>query len=293
MNEESRAKESIFWIPTEQIKPNPYQPRTEFDEAALKGLSESIRQYGILQPLVVTRIERETEMGTQVSYELVAGERRFRASQMIGLREVPVLIRREEPAKIRLELALVENVQRQDLNPVERARAYRRLVDEFAMDQKEISARIGKSREAITNTMRILALPDFMIDAVARGVITEGHTRPLLMLSQRPVEQKELFEDIVEHKISVREAERLSRRIARERARKVDDLPSDETRAAEEQLQSKLGTRVEIQKLPGGRGRISIEFYSDEELHGITEKLMNAPETSAAPNSEPEPEFTL
>ena len=275
-----KTKESVFWIPVEKIKPNPYQPRKEFDEPALKGLAESIRQYGILQPIVVTRFERETEGGgTTVEYELVAGERRHRAAEMLGLREVPVIIRKEEPAKVRLELALVENIQRQDLNPLERAQAYKKLSDEFGMDQKEIAVRIGKSRESVANTVRILALPEKMQEAVRKGDITEGHTRPLLMLSQRPEEQKELFEDILEHKISVREAERISRRIARERARKVDDLPTVETRAFEEKLQEMLGTRVEIHKMPGGRGKISIEFYSDEELYGITSKLMKKPES--------------
>ena len=274
MIDEPKAKESVFWIPVEKIKPNPYQPRKEFDEAALKGLAESIRQYGILQPLVVTRVEHETEDGTQVEYELVAGERRFRAAQLIDLREVPVIIRKDEPARVRLELALVENIQRQDLNPVERAVAYKRLIDEFGMKQTEIADRVGKSREAIINTIRMLALPEEMLQAVREEKITEGHTRPLLMLSSRPTEQKELFEDILEHHMSVREAERISRRIARERARKVEDLPTAETRAVEEKLGNALGARVEIQKLPGGKGKISIEFFSDEELYGITAKLM-------------------
>lgn len=270
---EERAKETVFWIPVEKIKPNPYQPRTEFDEAGLSGLAESIRQYGILQPLVVTRLEQTTESGTQVEYELVAGERRYRAAKMLGLREVPVIIRKEEPAKVRLELALVENVQRQDLNPLERALAYKRLTDEFGVGQKEIAIRIGKSRESIANTVRILMLPEEMKQAVAAGEITEGHTRPLLMLSSRPEEQKQLFEDIKIHYLSVREAERISRRIARERARKVEDLPSVETRALEEKLEQVLGTRVMITKEGRGRGKISIEFFSDEELYGITAKL--------------------
>ncbi|MDA1335197.1 MAG: ParB/RepB/Spo0J family partition protein [bacterium] len=274
MTDALKEKESVFWIPTDKIKPNPYQPRTEFNGAALKGLAESIRQYGILQPMVVTRLEVETPSGIDVYYEIVAGERRFRASQLIGLKEVPVIIRREEPAKVRLELALVENVQRQDLNPVERAVAYRRLVEEFSVDQKEIAQRIGKSRESIANTIRILQLPEEILEAVRAGVITEGHTRPLLMLSKRPEEQKELFQDIIDHRLSVREAERISRRIARERARKMDDLPSAETREVEEKLGNILGTRVEIQRNSGGKGKISIEFFSEEELRGLTSKLI-------------------
>ncbi len=294
MPDELKAKESVFWIPVEKVKPNPYQPRTEFDEAALQGLAESIRQYGILQPLVVTRVERTTDEGTSVEYELVAGERRFRAAQMVNLPEVPVIIRKEEPARVRLELALVENIQRQDLNPIERAVAYKRLMEEFKLDHGEISKRVGKSRESISNTIRMLALPQELQDAVRSGTISEGHTRPLLMLSTRPQEQKELFEDIVAHHISVREAERISRRIARERARKVEDLPTAETRAVEEKLQNMLGARVEIHKEGGGRGKISIEFFSDEELYGIASKLMADTEHTRVPApSEPEENFTI
>jgi ParB family transcriptional regulator, chromosome partitioning protein len=290
MADDARPKESIFWIPVKKIKPNPLQPREEFDEAALKGLAESIRQYGILQPLVVTRSEAESELGTQVEYELVAGERRFRASQMIGLDEVPVIIRRDEPGRVRLELALVENVQRQDLNAVEKAKAYRKLQYDFGMDQKDIALRIGKSREAIANTVRILTLPEEIQNAVSRGALTEGHTRPLLMLSKRPTEQQELYLDIIEHKLSVREAERISRRIARERARKVDDLPTPEMRAYEEKLQNLLGTRVEINKTNAGRGKISIEFFSEEELIGITAKLMKELNEKESRERQPEEE---
>ena len=206
---------------------------------------------------------------------------------MIGLREVPVIIRKDEPARVRLELALVENIQRQDLNPVERAVAYKRLIDEFGMKAPEIADRVGKSREAIINTIRMLALPEEMLQAVREEKITEGHTRPLLMLSSRPAEQKELFEDILEHHMSVREAERISRRIARERARKVEDLPTAETRAVEEKLGNALGARVEIQKLPGGKGKISIEFFSDEELYGITAKLMKPAKEELSLDAQP------
>lgn len=277
MFDEPKQKEHVFLIPVDRIQPNQYQPRTEFDEAALKGLAESIRQYGILQPLVVTRVERETAAGTQADYELIAGERRYRAACLLGLPEVPVIIRREEPAKVRLEMALVENIQRQDLNAIERALAYKRLIDEFKIDQKEIALRIGKSREAVANTIRILALPEDMQQAVATGAITEGHTRPLLMLSDRTSEQRKLFDDIVERHISVREAEGISRRIAHERARKIEGLPSVETRALEAKLEEVLGTRVVIAQEARGRGKISIDFFSDEELYGITAKLAKVP----------------
>ena len=272
MIDEPKPKEHVFYIPTSQIVPNPDQPRTEFEETALRGLADSIKQYGILQPLVVTRLERETDSGTAVTYELVAGERRLRASKLVGLPEVPAIIRKEEPQKVRLELALVENVQRKDLNAVERARAYKRLEEEFRMNSVQIGERIGKSREAVSNTMRILQLPEYILESLGHGKITEGHTRPLLMLSDKPEEQRALFQDIIEHGVAVREAERIARRIARERARK-SDVPSPETRAVEEELGTVLGARVEIHKAPSGKGKITIEFYSEEELRGIALKL--------------------
>lgn len=280
-NQEPQSKESVFWIETENIKPNPQQPRKEFDEQALRGLADSIREYGILQPIVISRIESETPEGQTVSYELIAGERRLRAAQMIGLTHVPAIIRREESDKIKLELALVENIQREDLNPLERGRAYKRLMEDFGMLQREIGARIGKSREAIANTIRLLTLPGTIQQSVEGGKISEGHARALLILAHHPEEQKRAFESVVARNLSVRETERMTRRIAADHAQNAGTLPDPETRAVEESLSGAFGAPVFIEKDRNGKGRIAIEFYSQEELENITARLasMSAPDT--------------
>src|SRR3989344_5767702 len=178
--DETKA-ESIFWIETEKIRPNPLQPRREFDEVKLNELAESIKQYGILQPLVVVRMEREAETGTAVDYELIAGERRVRAAKHANPNHFSLIIRDEPSGKVKLELALIENVQREDLNPIERGRAFKQLMDEFNLSQKDVGARVGKSREYVANTIRLLSLPDYIQKAVVDRRINEGHTRPLLM----------------------------------------------------------------------------------------------------------------
>ena len=182
---------SIFWIEVEKIKPNPYQPRREFDEEKLKELADSVRQYGILQPLVVTRREvAKEDGGLAVEYELIAGERRLRASKIAGLAQVPVLIRVGDDSKTKLELAIIENIQREDLNPVDRAKAFDRLIKEFNFKHTEIAKKIGKSREYVSNSVRLINLPEEILAALSEGKITEGHSRPLMMLSDRLEEQK-------------------------------------------------------------------------------------------------------
>ncbi|MBI2023461.1 ParB/RepB/Spo0J family partition protein [Candidatus Giovannonibacteria bacterium] len=267
--QQPRQKESVFWVELDKIEPNPYQPRREFDEAALAELAESIRSYGVLQPIVVTRKEIELPTGTAVRYELLAGERRLRASKLAGISHIPVIIRDETPAKVKLELALVENLQRENLNPMERARAFKQLIDEFGMLQREVAKKVGKSREVVANTMRLLSLPEEMQQAVAVGTITEGHTRPLLMLSEHTDEQKALFSDIINKNLSVREAELISRNIAKSRARALLD---PDTRSLQDRLENTLGTRVVIER-KGEKGKISIEFFSEEELRSLSEKI--------------------
>lgn len=265
---------SIFWIETDKIKPNPYQPRHEFDEMKLKDLSESIRQYGILQPLVVTRKEiYKEDGGLAVEYELISGERRLRASKLAGLSQVPVIIRNsEENDRLKLELAIIENLQREDLNPVDRARAFQRLVDEFSFKHIEIGQKVGKSREYVTNTLRILALPEAMLNALSEGKISEGHTRPLLMLIDRPQEQEVLFKEIIFKKMTVREAESVARKIATERARKKDHAADPELVELEEKLTQSLGTRVHIERQENG-GKIRIDFFSNDDLRTILDLL--------------------
>ena len=210
-------RDSIFWIEVDKILPNPFQPRRNFDEAALASLAESIRQYGILQPLAVTRKEvEEPGKGIYVQYELIAGERRLRAAKLAGILQVPVVIRSgEDDDRMKLELAIIENLQREDLNAIDRARAFQRLVAEFGLKHGEIGKRVGKSREYVSNTLRILSLPLEMQDALASGDISEGHTRPLLMLIDRPDMQKTVFKEIVERHLTVRDAEQLNELVNR------------------------------------------------------------------------------
>ncbi len=262
--------DSIFWVEVDKIKPNPFQPRKEFDEARLKDLSESIRQYGVLQPLVVTRKEYQTEGGgLAVEYELISGERRLRASKLANVSQVPVVIRsNEESNLVKLELAIIENLQREDLNCVDRAKAFQRLVDEFGFKHVQIAMKMGKSREYVSNSLRILALPEHMLNAVSEGRISEGHTRPLLMLTDRKDEQETLFKEIIYKKITVRDAELIARKIAKERARKKDDIFDPEIAAFEEKFTESLGTRVHIEKGEKG-GKITIDFFSNDDVRAI------------------------
>lgn len=260
---------SIFFIDVDKISPNPYQTRREFEEGPLKDLSESIRQYGVLQPLVVSRVEKVTpEGGLVTEYELIAGERRLRASKLAGLAQVPAIIRTGDDALMKLELAIIENLQREDINAVERARAFQRLVDEFKLTHTQIGQKVGKSREFVSNSIRILALPAEMLDALSAGKINEGHTRPLMMLSTRPEEQLTLFKEITVRKISVREAERIARRIAVDKVRKKQLIPSGDLIEIEQKLQETLGTRVHIEPREQG-GKITIDYFTPEDLDTI------------------------
>ena len=171
--------DSIFWIEVNKIRPNPYQPRTEFDQNRLNDLADSIKQYGILQPLVVTRLEiTRDDGGLMTQYELIAGERRYRAAKIAGLSQVPAIIRSgEEDGRMKLEMAIIENLQREDLNPIDRARAFFQLASEFNFKHHEIARKLGKSREYVSNTIRLLSLPDKMQEAIVCGKVSEGHAK--------------------------------------------------------------------------------------------------------------------
>jgi ParB family chromosome partitioning protein len=289
----SYVNDAIFWVEVEKISPNPFQPRREFDQAKLKDLSESIRMYGVLQPLVVTRKEvfRE-DGGMNVEYELISGERRLRASKLAGLAQVPVLIRSgEESPQLKLEMAIIENLQREDINAVERARAFERLAKEFGLKQAQIADKVGKSREYVSNTMRILSLPDEIITALDEGKISEGHTRPLLMLADRPEEQMVLYKEIVTKKLTVREAESLSRRVATERIRNKTKYLDPQIIELEKSFTESLGTRVRIEKGKEG-GTVTIDFFSPDDLRGLLEKLSkqaSAPKPETAASAEQAP----
>lgn len=260
---------SIFWVDLEKIKPNPFQPRREFDEDRLRDLADSIRQYGVLQPLVVSREEKQKEDGgIIVEYELIAGERRLRASKLAGIDQVPVIIRVGDDSMAKLELAIIENLQREDLNAVERARAFMRLVEEFKFNHTQIGAKVGKSREYVSNTLRLLALPQEILDALSARKISEGHTRPILMLIDRPAEQMVLFKEIMFKKMTVRDAEKAARKIAFDKVRKKEYMQDPEIAEMEEKLQESLGTRVHIEKKENG-GYITIDFFTNDDLHTI------------------------
>jgi ParB family transcriptional regulator, chromosome partitioning protein len=275
--------DAIFWIDVDKIKPNPYQPRREFDQAALQSLADSIRQYGVLQALVVTRKEVEKpDGGLATEYELIAGERRLRASKLAGLTQVPAQVRSgEETDLMKLELAIIENIQREDLNPVDRAKAFAKLANEFGFKHADIGKKVGKSREYVSNTLRILMLPDTILQALSEGKITEGHTRPLMMLTDRPEEQETLFKEILYKKINVRDAENIARRIAFERARKQMD---PEFVDLEDRFKETLGTRVHIEKREQG-GKITIDFFSKDDLLVLLDKLSK--EAQPIPAGEP------
>ncbi|MCX6731794.1 MAG: ParB/RepB/Spo0J family partition protein [Candidatus Parcubacteria bacterium] len=205
--------DTIFWVEVHKIKPNPMQPRREFDGERLNDLAESIRQYGVIQPLVVSRKEIDTERGRSVEYELVTGERRLRAAQLAGLYQVPVIIYEAPDDKTKLELTIIENLQREDLNAIERALAFKKLTEEFRLKHHEVAFRIGKSREYVTNTIRLLLLPVEIQDSLTKGELSEGHCRPILALNDKKEEQIKLYREILDKKISVRKAEKLSREV--------------------------------------------------------------------------------
>lgn len=270
MEPERYTGDSIFLIEVSKIRPNPYQPRKEFNEDRLRDLADSIRMYGVLQPLVVTRHEVETaDGGLATEYELIAGERRWRAAQIAGLYQVPAVIRTgEQTDKLKLEMAIIENLQREDLNPVDRAQAFHQLANEFGLKHVDIAKRIGKSREYVSNSIRIMALPQEVLDAIVAGKITEGHTKPILMLADRPEEQLTLFQEITLKRLTVREAESIARRIAFDRVRKKHLLVAPEIVEMEEKLTEKFGTRVKVEQKDNG-GRVTIDYFSPEDLTKI------------------------
>jgi len=271
--------DAIFWVEVDKVRPNPYQPRTEFDESKLRSLADSIRQYGVLNPLTVTRHEEEKpDGGISTYYELIAGERRLRASKFAGLAQVPVVIRsKEESDRTKLELAIIENLQREDLNAIDRARAFQRLQKEFKLNNTEIAKKVGKSREYVSNSLRLLNLPEEVQLAVMEGKISEGHARSLLMLVDHPEEQKTLFRDILIRKLSVREVEKITRNIAVDRVRRKDPRP--EITALERAFAERFNTPVEIREQEQG-GKLIINFYSTDDLQNILSQVMS--ETPAA-----------
>lgn len=249
-------------IGIEEIVPNPYQPRKIFNPEQLQELADSIKEHGVIQPLVVNR--------TANGYELVVGERRFRASQLAGMKKVPVIIKSGMQDQTKLEVALIENIQRQELNPIEEAQAYDKLMKMFGLTQEKVAQKVGKSRPAVANTVRLLNLPAEIQRALVEGKISEGHARAILGLPGAD-KQLALFKMIVDQGLNVRQVEAKVREIlARPRLEAAG--PDPRTIAYENELRSKLGTQVKIEKRGRG-GKITIEFFSEDELNELMDKI--------------------
>jgi ParB family transcriptional regulator, chromosome partitioning protein len=281
--EERAAKESVFMIDISKIKPNPYQPRREFKEEELQSLADSIKVYGILQPLIVSKVEHDVPSGRQVEYELIAGERRLRAAHLANIPQVPVIVRHAVSNTQKLEVALIENLQRDDLNAIEEARAYKQLQEEFGMSQAEIGRRLSKSRPYIANTVRILGLPEHIQQALMRGEINEGHTRPLLSLTSDAVAQQKLFDQIVKQRFTVRDAEARSRELIEERnVTRAAGLVSGgksvvdaDLRALTERFKDHFQLPHVNVKAEGRQARLAVLFSNKKELVDWIEKLIS------------------
>ncbi|HEX8966276.1 MAG TPA: ParB/RepB/Spo0J family partition protein [Chloroflexota bacterium] len=259
-----RPSAGLREVPVEAIRPNPRQPRTHFDEQELQDLAQSIRQHGVLQPVLVSQ-------QADGSFELITGERRWRAVKLAGLPTVPAVIKEATP-QASLELALVENIQRRDLNPLEEAHAYRQLLDEHGLTQEQLGQRIGRSRVSVTNTLRLLHLPTPVREALANGSITEGHARAILMATDE-TRRLGLLERVLDEHLSVRDVEALARQSNVSREREVDPLPDPDVERLEDAFRQALGTRVRLFRGRRG-GRLVIHFFSDDELQGLYEAIV-------------------
>ena len=258
------SEHSVEEININLIVPNPHQPRLDFDAEKLKELAASIKEHGIIQPIVVTK------NGNQ--YEIIAGERRFQAAKLVGLKTVPVIIR-EANNQEKLELAIIENVQRHNLNPIEEAKSYRKLEDDFDMNQEEVALKVGKSRSAVANKTRLLNLPIEVQKALISEKITEGHAKAILAL-ENPEKQRALFEMILKNNLTVRQTEEKTKEISVSTHKRVLHL-DPETKNIIDKLTGALGTKVKISK-SGTGGRILIDFYSEEELIQLLELPANS-----------------
>lgn len=264
LKKEEQIKSEIM-VPILKVEPNPNQPRRQFDDDSLQELADSVKQYGILQPLIVKKHDK--------FYEIIAGERRWRAAKLAGLKEVPVLIRDYAENEI-VEIALIENIQREDLNPIEEALAYKRLMEEFSLKQDQVAAKVSKSRAAITNSLRLLKLDQRVQNLLSEEMITTGHARALLAIED-PDQQYETAMKVFDEKLSVREIEKLVKQMSK----KKKETPKEENKVQEylfanieESLKQALGSKVNI-KNRNNKGKIEIEYYSKEELDRLVDML--------------------
>ena len=257
-------KSGAMIVKISSVEPNINQPRKQFDEDALLELSESVKQYGILQPLLVS--------DKKDYYEIIAGERRWRAAKLAGLKEVPVIVKEFSEQEL-VEISLIENIQREDLNPVEEAKAYKRLIDEFNLKQDEVADRVGKSRTAVTNSMRLLKLTDKVQQMLIDEMITAGHARAILAISDKE-KQETVAMKVFDEKLSVRETEKLVKHIVeppKKTEKPVNTAEEAVYESLEEKMKSIMGTRVFIHRKKNNKGKIEIEYYSRDELERIIE----------------------
>ena len=259
-------KDGVVNVKISKVEPNREQPRKNFDEDALQELAESIKQFGVLQPILVQ--ERDDY------YEIIAGERRWRAANIAGLKEVPVIIRNLTEQEI-VEIALIENIQREDLNPIEEAQAYKRLLTEFNLKQDEVAERVSKSRTAVTNSMRLLKLSDDVQQMVIDEMISTGHARALLAIED-PEQQYILAQKVFDEKLSVRDIEKLVKNLGKTKVQKKskEKQLSAIYQEIEETLKGKLSTKVSIVAKENGAGKIEVEFFSHEELDRLMDLIM-------------------
>lgn len=265
-SKDGKATETVVKIT--QVEPNREQPRKNFDEDALQELADSIKQFGLLQPILVQ--DRKTH------YEIIAGERRWRAAKLAGLKEVPVIIRDYTDQEI-VEISLIENIQREDLNPIEEAQAYKRLLTEFNLKQDEVAERVSKSRTAVTNSMRLLKLCDEVQQMIIDDMLSTGHARALISIED-PEQQYTIAQKIFDEKLSVREVEKLVKDLNKPEKPKKENNKEDKSldiiyEAIEEKLKQSLGTKVEISSKGNGAGKLEIEFYNHDDLDRIIELL--------------------
>ncbi|MGQ9463716.1 MAG: ParB/RepB/Spo0J family partition protein [Candidatus Fervidibacter sp.] len=260
--ETTPTSEAITNLPIHSIKPNPFQPRQQFSSEELEALAESIKMHGLLQPVLV----RPKEDG----YELVAGERRWRAAQLAGLTEIPAIVRHCSDDEL-LALALIENLHREDLNPLDEAQAYRVLLEKFGLTQEAIAERVGKSRTAIANTVRLLTLPEPIKQALREGKISEGHARALLSAPDEGV-MMDVFQQVVKHSLSVRQTEMVIQRLAKKKKRR-EHTPDPHLLALQQILEERLQLPVRLRRGRKG-GVLELRFFSDEELESLVKRLV-------------------
>lgn len=257
-----KGKDFVFQLELEKIISNPFQPRKYFSDEEINGLADSIREYGVLQPIVVTKVIKDRDYGTEIEYQLLAGERRLLAAKKAGLERIPAIVRKTSSGRESLEMALIENIQRSNLTPIESAKAYARLQDEFGLTQREIAARVGKSRETVANTVRLLNLPTDIQDRLAEGRISESQGRMLLSISDR-TEQMRAFDKIL--------SGRKTRRTPYSRKEKPVSDPKGSF--LEKRLEEAIGSPVKVISY-GDKGKIIIEFHSEEEKKELLERLL-------------------